>query len=309
MAFKVILYQVILMLILMLLGTLLVKIKMLDDKGVSSLTEILLNVVSPCVAIISFQLKFSSSLLRGLLFSAAAAGLIHIVSIVIGTCVFNKKIVDGHHGKILKFASVYSNCGYIGIPLLAAVMGTQGIFYASVYGIVFTIFQWTHGVLLFTGKTDRKALVKALINPNVIAIVIGLFLFCFSIKLPALLYDSMNYVFNLNTPLSMIVIGSHLAQIDFRHVFKDKWIWPGVALRNLLIPFAAIFLLHLAGAKGTLLMACLIPIACPVAGTTVLFSDLFHEDAKFPTLLMAASTVLSIVTIPFVVYLVSALRF
>jgi hypothetical protein len=82
-----------------------------------------------------------------------------------------------------------------------------------------------------------------------------------------------------------------------------------VLLRNLAIPFALIFALHAIGVSGQLLLCCVIPAACPVAGSTVLFARLVGKDTNFPTKLITLSTLLCIVTVPFVVYSISLLKF
>jgi predicted permease len=119
----------------------------------------------------------------------------------------------------------------------------------------------------------------------------------------------MSYIFNLNTPLAMIVIGARVAQLDLRTVFTDVWIWPGTLLKNILLPLVSIFILHLAGVSGVLMLACLVPIACPVAGNTVLFPDLYDIDTKFASRLICVSTLFSVVTIPLLVYIVSVLKY
>jgi predicted permease len=290
-------------------GFLIYRLRILDEGACKSLTRMLLLVVSPVLIIYSFQLKFDDALLHGLIISAASAVGAHVLAIILARLVFNNHTADDERRRVLRYGTIFSNCGFIGIPLLSSIMGTKGVFYASVYIAVFSFFSWTYGVAIFTGKLDRKALLKIVINPNIIAIVIGLIFFCFSIKIPALLYDSMSYIFNLNTPLAMIVIGARVAQLDLRTVFTDVWIWPGTLLKNILLPLVSIFILHLAGVSGVLMLACLVPIACPVAGNTVLFPDLYDIDTKFASRLICVSTLFSVVTIPLLVYIVSVLKY
>ena len=309
MAFITVSYQVLVMFLIMAVGYLIFKVGILNENTCKSFTRLLLLVVSPVVIVYSFQIKFDVSLLRGLIISAFSAIGAHVFAIILGQLVFNKRTASDESRRVLRFAIVYSNCGFIGIPLLGAVIGTRGIFYASVYLAVFNIFVWTHGVALFKGKADKRALVNLALNPNIIAVVIGLLLFCFSIQIPNLLYDGIKYIYNLNTPLAMIVIGASLAQLDPLTLITDRRVLPGIALRNLAVPLAAIFVLHFAGVSGVLLLACLIPIACPVGGNTVLFADMYGKDTKFPTRLMSLSTLFSVVSIPLLVYIVSVLKY
>lgn len=309
MAFNAVLHQVIIMFALMLMGYILYHTGFMSDEACKGMSHILLLIVSPCVILLSFQLRISRALLTGFLISALSAFLTHVILIALSQVIFRRSVVDATHRNVLRFAVVYSNCGFMGIPLLAAVIGSKGVFYASAYIAVFNAFNWTHGVAVFTGKTDRKSLIKLLLNPNIIAVAAGFVFFVFSVRFPPLLSDGMKYLYDLNTPLAMLVLGGRMAKVPLRDMLNDKWIWPGVAIKNLAAPLLALFALHFAGVSGSLLLACLIPIACPVAGNTVLFADLYGGDSRFPSKIMAVSTALSVVTIPLIVLAAAALRF
>lgn len=302
MAFQTVFFQVLILFLLMAAGFGAGKLKMLGDEGAKQLTSILLSIVSPCVIIISFQIRFSKELIYGLLISTISAFGIHVISIFLGFLFFKKKIPEQYR-KLLRFAGVYSNSGFMGIPLLQAIIGPQGVFYGSAYLAVFNLFAWTHGVMVFTGKTDRRSVIKAVINPNIIAVLVGLSLFLLNVRIPTPFYDAFHYIYDLNTPLSMLVIGYKMTKIDFRTMFTGKLLWPGVFMRNLFMPLLLLFSLHFFGVRGLLLLACVIQVSCPVAGNTVLFSELYGGDTLFASKLMTLSTLFSIFSIPLVVYL------
>jgi malate permease and related proteins len=308
-AFYTVLYQVIIMFLLLGTGFFIFKIRILDENACKSITRLLLMVVSPVVIVYSFQLKFDFSLLQGLFISAASAIGSHFFMILAGNLIYNRRTTDEAHRALLRFSTVYSNCGFMGIPLLAAVLGPKGVFYASVYIAVFNVFTWTHGVSVFGGKPSRKDLLRLLINPNIIAIAVGILFFCLSIKIPFLISDCMKYIFEMNTPLAMFVIGARTAQIDPRSLLTDRHIWPGVLFRNFILPLAFMFILHAFGVSGILLLGCLLPVACPVAGNAVLIPDMFGVDTRFTAKLLSVSTLFSVVSIPLIVYIVSVLHY
>lgn len=303
MAFYTVLYQVVIIFLLMAAGFLIFKIGLIDDASCAGMTRMLMLMVSPVVILYSFQMTYTAELMHGLIVAALSACATHVLGIAVTEIAFRRCPGDRRKRSVLKYGAVYSNCGFIGIPLLTAVMGTKGVFYASVYIAVFNVFAWTHGVMVFTGKPDRKSLRAMLRNPNLIAVAAGIVMFCLSIKIPRLVCDSMGYIFNLNTPLAMIVIGARMAQTDIRTIFGDKAVMPGILLRNLAFPAAMLVLLRLCGVSGSLLLACLIPVSCPVAGNTVLYADMYGGDIGFATKLMSLSTLLSIISIPAAVLL------
>jgi predicted permease len=307
-AFYKILSQVSVLFLLIAVGYLTGKLRLLTDRGVKELTDLLIYIVSPVVIIFSFQLPFTKARASGLLISTLAAFGVHIFGIALATFVLNRRTVpDEERRRVLRFGAVYSNSGFMGLPLLDALAGTEGVFYGSVYMVVFNIFCWTHGYALFTGKGDKKSYLKALYNPNLIAVIIGMFFFFLSIRLPGPVDSGLQYLYNLNTPLSMLIIGNRLSQFKLRRLFLDRWIWPGIALRNLVIPAALVGALHLCGLRGTMLLCCSLSAACPVAANTVLFAELTGKSTEFPTKLMMVSTFLCIGTIPLIVALGTSL--
>lgn len=305
MAFSTVLQQVIVIFLLIGVGALAGKIGFIHNESSKDMTRILCYIVSPCVIIKAFQQPFSIDSAFGLLIAFIAALGIHLLATIGLKFVFNRKIVpDPGHRLALRFGATYSNAGFMGIPLLAALLGTQGVFYGTAYLAGFNIFCWTSGIALYNGKTDRKSMLKALVNPNIIAIIIGLFFFLSAVPLPALISTGVSYLYDLNTPLSMLVIGYTFSQIRMGRLFSDPWIWPGTILRNLAVPIIVLIVLQSIGVNKMVLLSSVLMSACPVASYTVLFAKMKDYDTGFPTKLMAISTLLSIVTIPLVLSLV-----
>jgi hypothetical protein len=310
MAFFTILNQVFILFILMAVGSFIFRFRMIDENGVRQFTSVLCYIVSPSMIIYAFQMQFSTKLITGLLIATFSSIGIHLFSIIAGKLIFNKKTVgDVYKRGVMRFSTVYSNSGFMGLPLLQAVAGTKGLFYGAAYNGVFNLFSWSHGMMVYSGKTDKKSLVKAIVNPNIIAVFVGIILFRFSIQLPSPIYLSVKYISNLNTPLSMLIIGTSISQIPLRSIFVGKSAWVVVFLRNLVLPSVVIFALHVMGVSGQLLLCCVIPVACPAAGITVLFAKLVGKDTNFPAKLVTVTTIMSIVTIPIVVYSIRLLKF
>lgn len=308
--FLTVLNQVIELFLLMGIGYAASKAGMIDDKCSTQITSLLCYVVSPCVIVYAFQKKFSQDMFSNLLIVAAAAFVINIIAIIVGQVLFNKKTVeDPDKRNVMRFACVYSNCGFMGYPLLQALVGTTGLFYGSIFNGIFNLFAWTHGIMLYSGKLDKKSVLKAFVNPNIIALVIGVLLFLFSITLPGPTYTTVEYIYQLNTPLSMIIIGTTITQIPFKKIFTGIYVWVGMLMRNLVFPFAAMFLLHAVGVGGVPLLCCTILVACPAAGLTVLFAKLTGKDVVFPGKIMTLSTVMSLITMPIVVTALTILKF
>jgi len=298
--------QIILMFILMLVGLMINKLGFMHAQTSTDLTNILLYVVSPCLIIKAFEQTFSADRLQMLGRVIIAIVVIYALMIIITQLAF-KRVKDDNLRRIMRYGSVYSNAGFMGIPLTSSLFGATGVFYAVASLAAFNIFSWTHGISLFTGKQgSRRDNVKQIVlNPNIIAIIAGLIIFITSFHLPTIANSAITYVSSINTPLSMIVIGNSLADVKLNRETLDKRLWWVLLLRNLIFPYLAIVVLQLLGISGVPLYTTVLMAACPVAGIVVLFSLKVHGNPGPAVALMSISTILSVVTIPLVFALVN----
>ncbi|ETY73347.1 AEC family transporter [Lactiplantibacillus fabifermentans] len=298
--------QIILMFILMLVGLMINKLGFMHAQTSTDLTNILLYVVSPCLIIKAFEQTFSADRLQMLGRVIIGILIIYILMIIVTQLVF-KRVTDPNLRRIMRYGSVYSNAGFMGIPLTSSLFGSTGVFFAVASLAAFNIFSWTHGISLFTGNqgSRRDNFKQIILNPNIIAIIVGLLLFVSSLHLPTIANSAITYVSSINTPLSMIVIGNSLADVKFSRKTFDKRLWWVLLLRNFLFPYLAIVVLQLMGITGVPLFTTVLMAACPVAGIVVLFTLKVHGEPGPAVTLMSISTILSVVSIPLVFALVS----
>ena len=292
--------QVVIIFILISVGFVLTKAKKIDDKGVKQLTDILLISVTPCVIIQAYQKEFDVKYLEGLILSALATLIIHIIAVILSFVVFRKK--ENTRYRVARFASVCSNCGFMAIPLLSASLGSDGVFYGSAYLVVFTLFYWIFGVYICTEDVKKCFSLKSIfINPGVIGVIIGMILFFGRITLPGVLSSAVSYLASLNTPLAMLILGALLVKVDIVKAFKNIDLYLVCFLRLLLIPFLSIFTIAALKIEPTIAKTVLICAACPVATVTSLFASKYELDSAFASETVAISTIVSILTIPLII--------
>lgn len=293
--------QVLILFILIGVGFLCGKKRLITDSAAHHITDIVLYVVTPCVMISAFQRKFSFALLKNIAITAICASLIIIVSIIISMLVFRDK--EDARRKVLHFGTVFSNCGFMSLPLQKALLGDDGWFYGSIFVAVFNIFVWTYGLVAMSGDKKQLSFKKLLFNPGIVGVAVAIVLFVCKIDLPYIISEPINYLANLNTPLPMLIIGFYLSQANLKKAFTDKGAYVAMVLRLLLIPVAATFVMKLFNLDSTIIIACIIASSAPVAATTTMFADKFNRDVELSVSLVAASTLLSIVTMPLVIEL------
>lgn len=274
--------------------------RLITSRGASQMTSLLLYVVGPCLIISSFQIDSSEVGMKEIGIAFLVAILAQGLSVLLSLIVFRRK--PEMRKRLFRFAVAYSNCGFMGLPLAQAVMGEKGVIYASVYIVVFNVFVWTHGYMTMSGGTSGNFVRKLLLNPGILGMVIGLPLFALHIHLPEILGTTLSSFADLNTPLSMVIIGTYVAKVTPRDFLSDLDVYLTAALRLIAAPL--IFLIVLAALSTvapidpTIFVTCVILAAAPAAGNTVLFSAMFGGDARTGSKVVAVTTLLSILTMP-----------
>ena len=303
-AFISVILEVAVILILILVGYFTVKKGMFTKESLGSITSFLLYIVTPCLIVSSF-LSAESGKLDGwtLLLAAVLPALSIVISIALSYLFFRKE--PSGRRRVLRFSMIFCNVGFMGIPLVEGIVGSEGVLYGSFFIAVFNIFCWTYGyVMMGGGKVRLKAL---LLNPGVIGIVIGLPLYLLDVPVPALIERPIELISALNTPLAMIVVGGYIAQVKLRAFVSDLAVYKMAVLRLVVAPLLYLALVWLLRPDETLLMSTVIQAATPVAANCVLFAVQYDSDAELASKSVAVSTALSVVTIPLLTVLVQAL--
>lgn len=291
--------QVLVLFILIGVGALMTRLGYITEQGARSMTDVVLYAVTPCVIINAFQREFRREMLSGLLVALLAAFAVMAFSVLLGELLYRRVGVD--RGAVLKFTVVFSNCGFMALPLQEALLGADGVFYGAAYVAVFNIFMWTYGLITMSRKTEPKAALRAMLNPGVIGTVIGVLLFVFSVGLPTVLLSPIRFLAQLNTPVPMLVIGYHLVHADLLRVLRDRGAYCAMAIRLLLLPLLTMGVMVLLRIDPVITTATVIAVSSPVAAYTTMMATKYGRDTELSAGIVSASSLFSLVTMPLVV--------
>lgn len=294
-----VLTQVIILLILMLLGATLTKTKVLTDNGIKSMTDMVLYTVTPCVIIKSFMRQFDPATLKKLLLCFLVTLLLHIAMIIVATVLLRSK--DIKKERVIRFAAVFSNCGYMAIPLQQALLGDDGVFYSAAFIAIFQALIWSYGIILMSGDKKYLSPKKIILNPGILALAIGLVLFFLPITVPKVIAEPIGYIASLNTPLPMIIIGYHLANTNLLSGFKDIKVVLTILARLVILPLICLGGMYLCGLRGNILVAIMICASMPSAAISTMFAAKFGGDTETSVSIVSIGTVLSLITIPLII--------
>lgn len=299
-------YQVLTMFILVGVGYVMFRTKKISLEGSKTLGNILIYLSLPCVIMRGFFIEKTTEHMWGLCYSAIAAAVILLICIVVSRLFFKKDA-------IASFAAAFSNPGFFGVPLIVASLSDGAVFYIACFIAFLNLLQWTYGVAIMTHEENgKKKSVKDLLPkpatilkaPFFIAILIGLFFFLTKIPMPGILSKCITFLAELNTPLAMFTVGVYLAQTDTVKMLGKKKLYLVAFVRLLFIPLLAILVLRVVPENFMdMKLAILIAAACPVGSNVAVYAQLHNKNYQYAVETVIISTLLSIVTIPVVVWL------
>ncbi|WP_434309792.1 AEC family transporter [Hominifimenecus sp. rT4P-3] len=287
------------MFLILVMGIVLYRCGLITSDMNRRMSNLLLMFVAPFLVFSSYQMEFTSELLYGWLQTFILTILSFILTIFMTRVIIRKR--PGYDRDLERICIIYSNCGYIGLPLLNALFGQQGVFYMTVYMTVFNILVWTQGVMLISGKKDFRQALRNLLSPMVIGVLLGVICFFGRIHLPDILLNPMRSIGEMNTPLAMLVAGASLAETDIKKMLKKYSIYWISLVKLVFCPLLFFICAVWFRASELPFMTVFLGAACPVGTTGTLFALRYGRDNAYATELLAVSTVFSIFSIPLMI--------
>ena len=285
-----------LMFIYVVVGIIMAKTKILKHEGRSSFINLLLDITLPCMILNSFNVETGTDEL-------IAAGEIMLLSVV---CVFISWITGKFFWRnqptsrkaVLEFATLFSNAGNAGMPIVASVFGTEGVFFASFYLLPVRILIWTVGLSLFVDESDfRKKIIILLKTPSLVVVFIGIALMFAPFKLPAVVSTAVKNIGDMTGPVSMMIIGAALGESNIKEAF-DIDAFKLTFVRLAVQPLIFLFLFRTLGVKTILWQVVVTLTAMPAAANTEIIAEMYGKDYTFAAKCVVVSTVVSLFSVP-----------
>ena len=297
--------QVLTLFILLGLGFVLGKVKIITKEGSQGLVNFILYIITPAMMIYAFQRPYVAEDMKNFIIVGLAA----IVTIALMVLLGHLFIRDRSEGRrrTLQFALQFTNCGYMGYPLLNALIGSTAVFFGSAYVALFNMIIWSWGVYAITGERRNLRLKPVLLNPGVVGAMIALVLYLLQIRLPDVLLTPLEYVADMNTPLPMVVVGYQLSHANFRRALSGASAWVTMVLCLIVSPLltlGAVLVLHL---DATVALVLVIIMSTPPAATLSLFAQRFDKDTELASSVVSVFTLASVVTMPIMIGLARVL--
>ena len=292
----IVLQQAFIMLILILIGAMCFKLKLLSEETVTQMSGLVLKVVNPVVIFLAYQRELEASLVHNLGWTFLLAAVSYAIAFAVAYLLIPDK--PGRETVVERFSTIYSNCGFMGIPLVKAMFDYEGVFYLTAFITVFNALVWSHGVMQMSGQRSLKSLLKVLRSPAIIAIVLGMILFFLRISIPGLLYETLDMVGALNTPLAMFVAGATIIRTDIPGVLRKPRIFYVALLKHLVIPLLTILVFLAVPADGIVEMTVLAAASAPSAAICTMQCLNYRRNAAYASEIFGVTTLLSVISMP-----------
>lgn len=293
--------------LLIFLGFLSVKAKLLQKDYRKSFSDLLVYLIVPAMIINSYRTKLTEEIFHNI-FLVLGLSFLAIFFAILLSRILTLPMRTDERRPILVFALEFSNAGYMGFPLAKALFGEEGLLYASIFVTVFNILLWTVGYSSLNKGGSRMEIVRSLAhNPVIYAVIFGLVILFFRISIPEILAQPISLLGNMNTPVAMIITGMIMGSSDLMAMLKNRKIWFVLPIRMLLIPILTFLLFYLMGVRGMAAQVVLILAACPTAAITSVFAVKYGHDEELAAGSVVLTTLGSILTLPVLAYLLSTL--
>lgn len=288
----VMLTQVLAMFAMMLIGAALRRGGLVDEAGTAQLSRVALYVATPAVILQSLAGPFDAGKLTAGIACAALFFGFTALSAAVGRLAFRDRCREAQLGIMV------SNMGFMGIPLVQSVLGTDSVFYISACIAAQVPLMWTYGVRLVSSDPSDVSARAIATNPSVVAVAVGVVLFLCSIDLAGVFQVTAADLGNLNTGLAMLVMGAYLAQADLRSLARDPVLYLASGLRLLVVPAAMLALLAALPLSVEVKLVVVIASSAPCGTVSAMFPQMFGGDYRLGAGLVSVSTLLSLVVMP-----------
>ena len=290
----VLIQQIVVMMLMMAVGVALVFAKMLDEKGVRQLSNVAMYVATPAVVIQAFAIDYDPVQLANGLWVALFFAIALLLSAALA------RVACGRADRVGQYAIIFSNSGFIGIPIIQGLLGPEYVFYVTMTMAVGTFAMWTYGIWLISGDKSQISAKKIVTNPAVIALVIGLALFFAPVHLPEVIAQVLEGMGNLNTGLAMIILGANLGSSNIGLMLRDTRLYKVCFMRLVAVPAIVLLTLLVMPVPFEIRMMLFIVEATPAGAATSMLAQMFGADYQYGTGLVVMSTLLSMVSMPLV---------
>lgn len=296
----VVLQQMLILLAMMAIGYYSYRKEWLDRNAYGSLSKIVVNILNPLIIVNGVLGRSGGENGEKVFINLGLIVLYFIILIAASFLVVRLLRVKPAQNHLYRMMTVFSNVGFMAIPLVSSVYGEECVFYVSFYILIYNILLYTYGIHLISGGKKEKPDLRKLMNPGVAACLVSVVIFIGNIPAPESVKSFTGYMGNAAIPMSMMLIGASIAQVNLKELLGEVKIYGFLAVKLLIIPITGALIIRNTALPAELSGIFVFMLGMPVGSIVVPLAAEFGADELCCTRGTVLSTLFSILTIPLV---------
>ena len=307
MDFTQVISQIAILFIIMFLGYHFRRIGIISEDGIKNFSSLIFYVTMPALIVASLSetsLSSASDLGQLVLASVISYTLFILVSLIIPKIL---KVEEGSKG-LFRFMTVFSNTGFIGYPMLMAIIDESSVFYGAVLNIPFNILLFTLGIYFISSDKGHGHKIKLSIwnflNPGIVATLFGLIVMFMGLELPDFVMGTAKTLGAVTTPVAMIVVGASLVGVKMKQLLKNYRVLLLSVIRMLIFPLIIGLTLKAIGLNTMTIAVAMVLGGMPIGTTTVILARQYDGDVLDASEAVFISTTMLLLTAPLLVLMI-----
>ena len=278
------------------------KKEFITDGFARNLSWLVVNVATPAMILAAGMNEESAIRGKELLYAFGVILLVYVFLIAISFVILPFLRIPSEDKGVYRVMFIFSNIGFMGLPLLQAAYGDEALLYGALFQFPFNFLIYTYGIAALRGENPLQSGFKLskFLNVGIVSCVLSIIIYVFGIPMPGFIVSSCKSLGSLAAPLSMIVIGQSMTHMKLKDMFGDIRLFVFSLVKQILVPIVGVLFLGLIIKDDTLIRTCFVMISVPVASMCAMLSRQYGGNYRLASKGVALSTLLSVVTIPLV---------
>lgn len=300
MAILTVFFQMLSLLLMIGAGYLMTKKEMMDEHTNGKISKMIVNVFNPMLFLSSAFGSIGQISMRTLFqigWIAVGMFAFFILAGMVMTPFFDK---DPEQRKIFQMMFVFSNLGFIGIPVISSVLGPEYVVYITAFLVVYNVVFYTYGISVMEGSFSAASL-KGMVNPGTISSVIAAFVLGLELPVPDFIGTAVTYLGNATSPLALVLVGYALACSEPKRIFGEVRLYVFSVIKLLVLPLLMLPVLRMFTEDPVILSVCMIMFGMPIGNMPLILGTERGIDGRTCSAAIILSTVLCVFTVPVLV--------
>lgn len=297
MTFFTVFFQMLALLLMIGAGYFVTKKGMMDEHTNNQMSDMIVNIFNPLLMLASASDAVGQISMDALKLAICIAVGMFAVFIIAGGILSPFFEKDRQQRKIFQLMFVFSNVGFIGIPVISSIFGSEYVVYVTEFMLVYAFVFYTYGIALMDGKFSAASL-KSMVNPGTVSGLLALGIIIFEVQLPEFLKTAVTYLGNVTSPMALVAVGFALANSDRKKIFGQPRLYVFSVVKLLVLPLMMLPLLRLVIRDADLLAVCMVMFGMPVGNMPLILGNQRGMDVTACSAAIILSTVLCVLTVP-----------